>query len=74
MKKDTNTIMEKAYADSVWNNFGDIIKDDIKCEIIEYRLTVSYDVSYEHPEWGRARKQGSIYIHGKTKKEVKDHD
>lgn len=63
--------IEKAYADAVWANFGDIIKSDIKCEIIEYSLTVSYDVNYEHPEWGRARKQGSIYVRGKSKKEVK---
>lgn len=61
----------KAYADAVWANFGDIIKNDIKCEIIEYSLTVSYDVNYEHPEWGKARKQGSIYVRGKSKKEVK---
>lgn len=62
--------MLQQYADSVWANFGDIIRDDVKCEIIEYSLTVSFDVKYEHPEWGRARKQGSIYVSGRAKKEV----
>lgn len=67
---DLDQQMLQQYADSVWANFGDIIKDDIKCEIIEYSLSVSFDVKYEHPEWGRARRQGSIYVSGKAKKEA----
>lgn len=59
--------VQQAYADAVWENFGDIINDDIKCEMIEYNITLSYDVSYEHPEWGRARKTGSIYVYGRKK-------
>lgn len=55
----------KAYADSVWANFGDIVKDDIKCEIIEDVITMTYDNNYEHPAWKKARRTGSIYKGGK---------
>lgn len=51
----------KALADSAWARFGDIINDDIKCEIIEDNITMAYDNNYEHPAWKDARKTGSIY-------------
>jgi hypothetical protein len=57
----------QAYADSVWENFNDIIHDSIKCEMLEYNITLTFDVKYEHPEWGRARKSGSIYVSGRKR-------
>lgn len=55
----------KALADSAWARFGDIVNDDIKCEIIEDNITMAYDNNYEHPAWKEARRTGSIYRGGK---------
>ena len=55
----------KAYADSVWADFGGIVKDDIKCGIIEDVITMTYDNGYEHPAWKEAIRTCSIYKGGK---------